>query len=233
MKLLIVEDNRSLRDMIAAHLTEQGFAIHAVASGTDALAALTETTFNAMVLDLGLPDIDGMQVLRGPPGKPIPPTLIVTARDNVADRIAGLDGGADDYILKPFDLAEFDARLRAVLRRPGTRDRDQAAPRFGDLTFDATNRAARAGDRAVELTAREAALYDILLRAGERVVVRDALAEKLYGADDEISGNALEAVVSRLRRKIASLGSPVRIETLRGLGYRLSRPPQGAEACSK
>jgi len=151
------------------------------------------------------------------------PILILTARDAVEHRIAGLDEGADDYILKPFDLAEFEARLRAVLRRPGARATPLSS--FGDLSFDSNRSAARVGDRSIELTRREATLCEELIRHGERIAVRDALAERLYGDDGDVSANALEATVSRLRRKVASLGSTVTIETMRGIGYRLQRKP--------
>jgi two-component system, OmpR family, response regulator QseB len=150
------------------------------------------------------------------------PTLILTARDGLPHRIAGLNEGADDYILKPFDLAEFEARLRAVLRRPGTRHAPALA--FGDLSIDAAARDARVGERVLPLTRREAALVEALVRNGDRIMVRDALADRLYGFQDDVSDNALEATVSRLRRKLASAGSHVRIETVRGIGYRLHGP---------
>jgi len=218
MKLLVVEDNRALVEMISAHLREQGFAVDAVQSGTAALAAAGATVHDAVILDLGLPDMDGMEVLRALRARATP-TLILTARDGVAHRIAGLDAGADDYILKPFDLAEFDARLRAVLRRVGPR----AAPaqRFGDLSLDAASRTACVGAQSVELTAREAALLELLIAQGNGIVVRDTLADRLFGPEEDVSINALEAIVSRLRRKLAGLGSAVRVETLRGIGYRL------------
>ena len=218
MKLLVVEDNAALSDMIAAHLREQGFTVDAARTGTAALAAAGATMHDAVILDLGLPDIDGMEVLRALRARATP-TLILTARDGVAHRIAGLDAGADDYILKPFDLAEFDARLRAVLRRAGPR----AAPAqgFGDLTLDAASRIARVGSQETELTAREAALLELLIAQGDGIVVRDTLADRLFGPEEDVSTNALEASVSRLRRKLAGLGSAVRVETLRGIGYRL------------
>ncbi len=219
VKLLLVEDTISLSDMLAAHLRDRGFAVDAVRTGAAALAAVGRAGYDAVILDLGLPDIDGMEVLRAMRGQAGLPALILTARDSVAHRVAGLDAGADDYILKPFDLLEFEARLRAVLRRPGTRE----APchRFGDASFDSASRTARIGERALDLTRREAALFEELVRHGETVVVKDALTDKLYGLDDEVSPNALEATVSRVRRKLAAHGAAVRIETLRGIGYRL------------
>ena len=221
MRLLLIEDNHALIDMMAAHLRERGFTVDLAYTGAAALAAAAAASYDAVVLDLGLPDMDGMDVLRGLRAHAMPPTLILTARDSVAQRVAGLNEGADDYILKPFDLAEFEARLRAVLRRPGAREAPRAS--FGDLSFEAASRAARVGARMVELTNREAALCEELIRHGERIVVRDALADLLYGDEEDVSANALEATVSRLRRKLAALGSAVRVETVRGIGYRLTR----------
>jgi DNA-binding response OmpR family regulator len=224
VKILLVEDNRSLSDMMAAHLRERGFAVDPAYTGSDALGAFGRATYDAVILDLGLPDIDGMEVLRAIRASAPVPALILTARDAVEHRIAGLNAGADDYILKPFDLAEFEARLRAVLRRPGTRD--TPSHDFGDARFDSATRSAFVAGRALDMTRREAALFEELVRHGGEVVVRDSLADRLYGIDDDVSANALEATVSRVRRKLASAGATVRIETLRGIGYRLS---QGAE----
>jgi DNA-binding response OmpR family regulator len=223
MKLLVVEDNRALIDMITAHLSARGFSVDAVRTGAEAIAYLTSTNYDAMVLDLGLPDMDGMDVLRHLRTRAMLPTLILTARDGVANRIAGLDEGADDYILKPFDLAEFDARLRAVLRRPGLRETSSLD--FGDLSFDPPGHTARVGDRAIELTRQEATLCEALIRSGDRIVVRDVLADLLCDPGESFSANALDAIVSRLRRKLASGGTAVKIETVRGIGYRLRRPP--------
>jgi DNA-binding response OmpR family regulator len=226
MKLLVVEDNRALIDMISAHLRERGFAVDAVREGGAALKAIETNTYDAVILDLGLPDIDGMEVLRTLRERAMLPTLILTARDSVAQRIAGLDGGADDYILKPFDLQEFEARLRAVLRRPGLRA--PPCPTFGDISFDIACHAARVGERMVELTPREATLFEALIKSGERIVVRDTLADRLFGVADDVSANALDAIVSRLRRKMASVGSAVKIESMRGIGYRLRQAQESA-----
>jgi DNA-binding response OmpR family regulator len=223
MKLLLIEDNRALADMLAGHLRGAGFTVDAVHGGHAALDAVAAATYDAVILDLGLPDMDGMDVLREIRSQAMLPALILTARDGVSHRVAGLNAGADDYILKPFDLGEFEARLRAVLRRPGTRE----APchRFGDVSFDTASRAASVRDRTIDLTRREAALFEELVRHGGQAVVRDTLADRLYGIDDDVSANALEATVSRVRRKLAAQGALVRIETLRGIGYRLSHGP--------
>jgi DNA-binding response OmpR family regulator len=222
MKLLLVEDNRSLTEMIAGFLRERGFAVDAVGNGTDALAALGAASYDAVILDLGLPDMDGLDVLRAlraDQGSMLP-ALILTARDGVGHRVTGLNAGADDYILKPFDLLEFEARLRAVLRRPGARDTPMHS--FGDVRFDSSGRAAYVGDQPLDLTRREAALFEELVKRAASIVVRDVLVERLYGLEEDVSGNALEATVSRVRRKLASHDASVRIETLRGIGYRLS-----------
>jgi DNA-binding response OmpR family regulator len=221
MKLLVVEDSLPLATMMAAHMRERGFAVTVCLDGAGALAAVEGSTHDAAVLDLGLPDIDGLDVLRGMragPGATLP-VVILTARDRIDQRIAGLDAGADDYVLKPFDIAELEARLRAVLRRPGPRL--SASIVFGDITYDPSRCGGSVGAQTLDLTRREAALLEELLRNGERIVVRDRIADRLYGVDGEASGNAIEATVSRLRRKLGGLGSSVRIEAMRGIGYRL------------
>jgi DNA-binding response OmpR family regulator len=228
MKLILVEDHASLGEMIAAHARERGFAVDHVRTGADALAAAGRGEYDAMILDLGLPDMEGLDVLRSLRAGAAAslPVLILTARDRVDQRITGLDAGADDYVLKPFDINELEARVRAVLRRPGARGAGQHV--FGDLSFDLAHRAAQVGGQVMDLTRREAALFEELMRNGERVCVRDSLADRLYGFDDDYSANALEATVSRLRRKLAALGSSERIETIRGIGYRLRQGPGGA-----
>ena len=221
MRILLVEDTKALREMVASHLKALGFAVDAVSSGEQALAAAAAASYDAMILDLGLPGIDGMAVLRRlrRSGSGIP-ALILTARDAIENRIGGLDAGADDYILKPFDLTELAARLRAVLRRPGSRRDPRIA--FGDLSFDATSRLAWVSGDELSLPRREAALLEALLHAFGAIVVKDALEDRLYGFDDDVSGNAIEATVSRVRRKLAAAKSGVRIEAVRGIGYRLA-----------
>lgn len=225
MRVLLVEDHLAMREMITSHLRQTGFAADPVGRGDDALAALAGTTFDAVVLDLGLPDRDGLDVLkrmRSGLANDIP-VLVLTARDAISDRVSGLDAGADDYLLKPFDLDEFDARLRSVLRRTGAR-RDTVL-RFGPLEFDTLAREARAAGLAIELTRRELSLLEELMRAGGRTVVRETLEDRLYGLSEPVSANALEAAVSRLRRHLAGASPAVAIETLRGIGYRLASRP--------
>ncbi|MBW4025695.1 MAG: response regulator transcription factor [Proteobacteria bacterium] len=227
MRVLLVEDHRAMRDLIADHFRSRGFVVDAVGRGDEALAATAVAGYDAVILDLGLPDMDGIEMLRrlrrGGEGTD-PPALILTARDSVKDRVVGLDAGADDYILKPFDLAELEARLRAVLRRPGARR--EALYTCGDLTFDSASRTAAVAGGSLDLTRREASVLEELIRAAGRVVVKDALEDRIYGFDDDVSGNALEASVSRLRRKLAAAGSAACIEVTRGIGYRLQPRPQ-------
>ncbi len=222
MKILLVEDHPPMREMIADHLLEQGFAVEAVSRGKDALVAVDGTNCDAIVLDLGLPDIDGMELLRALRSSPHAaiPVLILTARDAIEDRVNGLNEGADDYLLKPFNLSELEARLRAVLRRPGPRRGRVYA--LGSLSFDTVSRTAYVGECALDLTRREAALLEELLRASGRVIAKDILEDRLYAFDRTSSANALEAAVSRLRKKLTAANGALRIETKRGIGYRLS-----------
>ena len=221
MKVLLVEDHAAMREMISDHLVERGFTVDAVGRAEDAHAALAVASYDALVLDLGLPDTDGMQFLREARARTDRhlPTLIVTARDALDDRTRGLNAGADDYIVKPFELAELEARLRAVLRRPGVREDVILA--YGTLAFDTVTREASVGGTALDLSRREAALLEELLRRAGRIVVKDTLEDRLYALDYSVTENALEAVVSRVRKKLAAAHAEVRIETKRGIGYRL------------
>lgn len=221
MRLLIIEDHPAMRDIAAGYFRERGFAVDAFARGEDALAATATTGYDAVILDLGLPDMDGMDFLRRlrADSANSPPALIVTARDRIEDRIGGLNSGADDYIVKPFNLAELEARIRAVLRRPGVRR--EAAYRYGDVTFNPATRTAHVGDKALDLSRREASVLEELIRSSGRIVVKDMLEDRLYGFEQQVSGNALEAAISRLRRKLADAGSVVGVDVNRGVGYRL------------
>mgnify|MGYP001034391328 FL=1 len=228
MRLLVIEDHASMRDMIANYFRDRGFAADAVGRGEDALAAAATVSYDAVIIDLGLPDMDGIEVLRrlrSEAGAYLP-ALIVTARDGVADRVNGLDAGADDYVLKPFDIAELEARIRAVLRRPGSRK--ELFRSYGDVCFDPASRTTSIAGMPLDLTRRETAVLETLVGASGRTVVKDALEDQLYGFDQSVSGNALEAAISRLRRKLATAGSSVRVETVRGIGYRL----RAEEHCS-
>ena len=197
----------------------------------DALFAAKGAPYDAVILDLGLPDLDGLEVLRRLRTEATAdlPILVLTARHSVGDRVQGLDAGADDYLVKPFDMLELDARLRSITRRIERRFDAATAPasgeiRFGDLRFDPSSREALVGDMVLALTRRETALLEELLRGGGRTLIRDVLEDRLYGHAEVFTGNAMEATVSRLRRRLAASGSAVTIETVRGIGYRLLPP---------
>ena len=210
-----------MREMISDHLVERGFTVDAVGRAEEAYAALAVASYDALVLDLGLPDADGMQLLKEARACTVRhlPTLIVTARDALDDCTRGLNAGADDYIVKPFELVELEARLRAVLRRPGVRE--DIVLSYGPLALDTVSREASVRGVLLDLSRREAALLEELLRAAGRIVMKDTLEDRLYALDRSVTGNALEAIVSRLRKKLAAAHASVRIDTKRGVGYRL------------
>ena len=221
MKALLIEDNPDLRRMIASHLTTSGYVVDSFVTGAEARAAFATSTYDIFLLDLGLPDCDGLSLVAEIANwARTPPIIIITARDALDSCIAGLQAGADDYLVKPFDLLELQARMHAVLRRPAERKTGIFA--FGDVTFDTCSREGWVGTRVLELGGREAAMLEELLKAAGRIIVRDVLEERLYSFNDPVTPNAIEAVVSRLRRKLDQLGSSVRIQTKRGIGYRLS-----------
>ena len=218
MRVLLVEDDALLGDGLRAGLRQAGFEIDWVRDGADAVHAAETEWFAAIVLDLGLPNMDGLAVLRRLRARGSKtPILILTARDAVQDRVTGLDGGADDYVVKPVDLAELAARLRALVRRA----RGEAAPalRRGDLELDpAAHRVVFRG-RTVELSAREfALLHELMLNAG-RVLSSEKLEERLYSWGREVESNTVEVHVHHLRRKL----SPRLIRTIRGVGYLMPR----------
>ena len=224
MKALLIEDNSELRAMIAAHLTTAGNVLDAFASGEAALAALATSTYDILLLDLGLPDCDGLDLVKAIANLPdAPPIIVITARDSLTSCLAGLHAGADDYLVKPFHLLELQARVHAVLRRP--RERNAGTLACGDVTLDLLSREGFVGNRAMSLARREAAMLEVLLKAEGRTVVRDFLEERLYSFDEPVTPNAIEAVVSRLRRKLEMLGAETRIQTKRGIGYRLAHEP--------
>lgn len=210
-----------MREMLQSHLEQVGFAADACANGLDALTLLARSSYDVVILDLGLPDIDGMDVLRRVRAEITTqvPILVLTARQTLNDRVEGLDAGADDYLLKPFDLPELDARLRSITRRTATRTETRL--QFGDLSLDISAREALAADVPLGLTRLEVVLLEELLRGGGHLIARNLLEDRLYGADESRTGNALEALVSRLRRRLAVVRSDVGIETIRGIGYRL------------
>ena len=218
MRLLVVEDDTLLGDGVKAGLTQAGYAVDWVKDGVAADLALATTHYAAVVLDLGLPRLSGLDLLRRMrAGGAKTPVLILTARDAVEDRIKGLDGGADDYVVNPFDLNELAARLRALIRR----SRGEAAPQLsvGAVRLDPAAHAVTLGDVPVELSAREfALLHAFMLNAG-RVLSREQLAERLYAWGEEIESNAIDVHVHHLRRRIGAKA----IRTVRGVGYLMPR----------
>ena len=221
MRILLVEDDRLLGDGVKAGLAGAGFAVDWVRDGEAALAALAAESFTAILLDLGLPRRDGLSVLsalRGA-GNPVP-VLVLTARDQVVDKVRCLDLGADDYVVKPFDLDELAARLRALVRR--SQGRADASLRHGDLVLDPAARSASLKGVPVALTGREFDLLRMLLDAAGRVLTRRMLDEQLYAWGEAVGSNALEVHIHHLRRK---LGSEL-IRTVRGVGYMVDEAPK-------
>lgn len=227
--LLIVEDDELLRDGLSAQLMQAGHRIDTAEDGEQALRLLQTEAFEGVVLDLGLPKIDGLAVLRSLRQRlPALPVLILTARDGVEDRVAGLNAGADDYLTKPFNLDELRARLQAMLRRASlpafgpASAAPQAGPGAGPLRLDPLLPRAWLGGEAIDLTQREWALLDLLVRHGGQVVSREDVLAAWQAEPGEAGGgvsNALEVYVHRLRRKLA--GSALNIRNIRGLGYML------------
>ncbi len=220
MRILLVEDDPLLGDGIRAGLRQAGFVVDWVRDGVAAQAAIAAEPFAALVLDLGLPRMSGLDLLRRLRAAHDPiPVLILTARDTYADRIRGLDTGADDYLVKPFDLGELAARLRALLRR--TAGSPEPLLRVGAIELDPAGHSVRLDGRAVELSAREFALLHELMANAGRVLSRRQIEERLYAWGEEVESNAVEVHVHHLRRKLA----PELIRTVRGVGYLLPAPP--------
>jgi two-component system response regulator TctD len=216
MRILIVEDVEDLAEAIAKRLRKVGHAVDTVGDGDEADELLRTETYHLVVLDLMLPGLDGEAVLnRLRRRRSRTPVLVLTARSDVHEKVGVLDHGADDYLVKPFDFRELEARCRALLRRP--QGFPSSTVTFGDLTFDGAARRVAVAGQPVELGAREFRLLELLLANLDRALSKDALIDQLCGLDEAIAPNAIELYVSRLRRKIE--GSAVRIRTLRGVGY--------------
>jgi DNA-binding response OmpR family regulator len=221
MRILLVEDNARLSELVAQGLSAAGFAVDAFDCVGDAEAALDAVQYQAVILDLGLPDGDGLELLkrRRARGEGTP-VLVLTARDGVDDRVRGLNAGADDYVLKPFAMEELIARVRALLRRPGGSMGVTLA--CGRVSLDTVTREVMVDGAALQVPRRETDMLEQLLRRAGRVVPKRALEEGLYSFDDDVSSNTVEVLLSRLRKRLGGATSGVVIHTLRGVGYMLA-----------
>ena len=224
MRLLVVEDEERLRDLVRRALADAGFTVDALATAADADDAIRLLPYDAAVLDLGLPDGDGIKVLQGArrAGSKLP-ILVLTARDAVADRVRGLDAGADDYLVKPFAMSELIARIKALLRRPG--GVLGLTLESGNLRLDTVGREVQIGGVPIQMPRHELAILELMLRRLGRVVPKAVLEEKIYGLDAEPESNTIPVHVHHLRRRLAGVGATVAIHTVRGVGYLLAETP--------
>lgn len=218
MKILLVEDNRELSDWIAKTLRHSNFAVDCMYCGEDADHVLQIETYNLVILDLGLPRVSGLELLKRlrNRGSQVP-VLILTADDTLGSRVSGLDHGADDYLSKPFEISELEARIRALLRRVN----HKAAPvlQCGQLCFDSASRVFTLGDALFALTGREHAVLEALIMRAGKTIPKATLVQNVFELDEEVGPNAIEIYVHRVRKKLA--GSGIGIVTIRGLGYML------------
>jgi len=226
MRILIAEDDSILADGLLRSLRHSGYAVDLVTNGTDADSALALQSFDLMILDLGLPQLSGIEVLRRLRARNSTlPVMILTAADSIEQRVKGLDLGADDYMAKPFALSELEARVRALTRRGA--GGGPTVVKHGQLAFDQVGRVATINEQMVDLSARELGLLEVLLQRVGRLVSKEQLVDHLCGWGDEVSNNAIEVYVHRLRKKLEPGG--VRIATVRGLGYCLEKPAPTVE----
>ncbi len=220
VKVLVVDDEQAVREAVARALRYEGYTVATAADGQEALEAQALEPADAVVLDVLMPNLDGLEVCRRlRHGGDAVPILMLTARETVPDRVAGLDAGADDYLVKPFALQELLARLRALLRR--TLEPDGAEMRFADLSLDPDTREVLRGERAIDLTRTEFLLLELLLRNPRKVLTRELILERVWGYDFETSSNSLDVYIGYLRRKTEGGGEPRLIQTVRGVGYVL------------
>ncbi|HKU88049.1 MAG TPA: response regulator transcription factor [Casimicrobiaceae bacterium] len=220
MRILVVEDDSVLAAALTRALTQSAYAVDLVADGEAANDALATTAYDLVVLDIALPKVDGLAVLRRLRDRRLQtPVLILTARDTLEDRVLGLDSGADDYMTKPFDLPEFEARVRALIRRGHTAP--GASLIHGRVRFDAAARRLFHDDEPIEMSARELALTELFLARQGRVVSKEQMIDHLFGFGDDVGSNAIEVYVHRVRRKLEPFG--IEIRTVRGMGYLLDK----------
>jgi two-component system response regulator MprA len=227
MKLLVVDDDRAVRDALRRVLTLAGYEVDTAEGGSEAIEHVAEAVPDAVVLDIGMPDVDGLEVCRRLRriGNRVP-ILMLTARVEIEDRVAGLDAGADDYLVKPFDNEELKARLRALMRRSGTElDGDSSdALSFAEVTLERSRHGASVGGRVVELTRTEFQLLELFMRSPRTVLTHGVIYERVWGYDFGPASNALRVYVGYLRRKLQSIGARELIHTVRGVGYVMREP---------
>jgi two-component system, OmpR family, response regulator len=220
MRILLAEDDQFLANGLCLALSNSGYSVDRVVSGSEADLALNVTSYDLLILDLGLPQMDGLDVLKRLRSKGLRlPVLILTARDGLDDRVKGLDLGANDYLTKPFHLPELEARIRALLRKDQWGNKTEIV--CGPIRFDTVARSCMVNDMPLELSARELAVLEILLQNTGRVVNKAQITERLSSWDTEVTFNAIEIVMHRLRKKLDQSGFTIR--TLRGLGYLIEK----------
>jgi two-component system response regulator MprA len=228
MKILVVDDDRGLRDVLRRSLQLSGYDVELAESGGEALTQLTAKEPDAVILDIGLPDVDGLEVCRllRREGNRVP-VLMLTARDAISDRIEGLDAGADDYLVKPFDVDELKARMRALLRRASPDGDEPGDLVFGELRLDGDRHGVVVGEQFIELTRTEYQLLELLMRNPRRVLPHSLIYDRVWGYDFGPTSNALRVYIGYLRRKLEDAGAVSQIHTVRGVGYALREPGAG------
>jgi two-component system, OmpR family, response regulator MprA len=224
-RVLVVDDDRAVRESLRRSLEFNGYDVSLAQDGAEALAGIGTAQPDVVIMDVMMPRLDGLEATRAMRGAGHDlPILVLTARDEVGDRVAGLDAGADDYLTKPFALAELLARLRALLRRVSPSDSPDEVLGFADLSMDLATREVRRGERLIELTRTEFTLLEMFLRRPRRVLERSFILEEVWGYDFPTTANSLEVYVGYLRRKTEAEGEPRLIHTVRGVGYVLKSP---------
>jgi two-component system, OmpR family, response regulator MprA len=226
MRILVIEDDDAVRAAVRRALLLGGYEVIQAATGEEGILKAQTDVPDAIILDLGLPDIDGMQVtrtLRGAENRT--PILMLTARDAIDDRVDGLEAGADDYLVKPYDVRELQARLRAIMRRH-VNGGDGRVLQFGELELDPDLHAARYADKVIELTRTEFQLLELLMLNPRRVLSSELIYDRVWGYDFGRSGNALRVYIGYLRRKLEAAGAPRLIQTVHGVGYVLREPTE-------
>jgi two-component system response regulator MprA len=226
VRILVVDDDRAVRESLRRSLSFNGYSVDLAHDGVEALEMIASDRPDGLVLDVMMPRLDGLEVCRHlrSTGDDLP-ILVLTARDSVSERVAGLDAGADDYLPKPFALEELLARMRALLRRTKPEDAESVAMKFSDLALDPVTREVTRGVHRISLTRTEFALLEMLIANPRRVLTRSRILEEVWGFDFPTSGNALEVYVGYLRRKTEADGEPRLIHTVRGVGYVLRETP--------